>query len=68
MKIENERLRIEVEDLGVIEVYRAKGGYACDINGKRAWSGWRGNIREIQQTLRVQIKAWQYLNGFKIKK
>jgi len=65
MKIETERLRIEVEGLGLIEVYRDQKGYCCDINGKRAWSAWKDNLRGIELTLRSQIKSFEYLNSFR---
>jgi hypothetical protein len=54
-----------VTRLGKVEIYVAKGGFAVDINGKRAWSAWKGNLRSVQLDIAHMINQWAYIDQFR---
>lgn len=54
----------DVEGLGRIQVYRDNGGYAIDINCKRAWSSCVGTLDENKDRITLKVHGWRYLNKF----
>lgn len=57
-----------VNGLGLIEIYQDKpqhgGGWAVDINGKRAWSLHRGPLAAVENRINADVHTWNYLNSF----
>jgi hypothetical protein len=55
----------EVANLGKVEIYMSAGGFAVDINGKRAWSACKGNLRSVQLDIAHILNQWAYINQFR---
>lgn len=51
-----------VEGLGLVEIYRDKGGNCVDINGKRAWSAWKESQEMMKYSVADMLWNWQYIN------
>jgi hypothetical protein len=54
-----------VTRLGTVEIYKETSGFAVDINGKKAWSDWKGNLQSVQLDIAHMINQWAYIDQFR---
>lgn len=51
--------------LGQISLYPEGTGWACDINGDRAWTFMTPNRVEVESAVRTDLNRWSFIEKFR---